>query len=111
MDEARKREGSVKDGLSFEQFLTMLRADSRDSLSNYDDRMGGGSLHSGSNPSAHGGSSNPSMHGGGGGGSCHGSAGGSAHVGGSLAALLDRSVRAGEVFQPVKLLDPVAEAA
>ena len=43
MAEARKSEGSVRDGLSFEQFMVMLRADSRDSLDQYDDRMGGSS--------------------------------------------------------------------
>ena len=93
MAEAAKHEDSVKDGLSFEQFLRMLRADSRDSLDQYDDRMGG------------------SLHGGGSscGGSVHG--GGSCRGGSHLAALLDRSVRAGEVFQPIKALDPVAEAA
>ena len=94
MAEAAKHEDSVKDGLSFEQFLRMLRADSRDSLDQYDDRMGG-SLHG-----SVGGSCNGSAHG-----------GGSFRGGSHLAALLDRSVRAGEVFQPVKPLDPVAEAA
>lgn len=43
MLEARKNEASVRDGLSFEQFMVMLRADSRDSLDQYDDRMGGSS--------------------------------------------------------------------
>ena len=43
MVEARKSEASVRDGLSFEQFMVMLRADSRDSLDQYDDRMGGSS--------------------------------------------------------------------
>ena len=43
MAEARKSEGSVRDGLSFEQFMVMLRADSLDSLDQYDDRMGGSS--------------------------------------------------------------------
>ena len=142
MGEARKRDESVRDGLSFKQFLTMLRADSRDSLGNYDDRMsagasvhsvgsGGGSMHGGPGPSLHGGKDAPlhgsfaspvhgmrdaSLHGKDaawpGGGSCHGSSvGGSEHSGGSLAELLDRSVRAGEVFQPIQPLDPVAEAA
>lgn len=49
MAEARKSEGSVRDGLSFEQFMVMLRADSRDSLDQYDDRMGGSS-HGGAPP-------------------------------------------------------------
>lgn len=49
MAEARKSEGSVRDGLSFEQFMVMLRADSRDSLDQYDDRMGGSS-HGGALP-------------------------------------------------------------
>ncbi len=86
MKEAHKNEESMKNGLSFEQFMVMLRADSRESLDQYDDRTGG---------SGHGGS----VHGG-------------SYRGGSygVAALLDRSVRAGEVFQP-KSLDPVAEAA
>lgn len=86
MSEAQKHEDSMKNGLSFEQFMVMLRADSRDSLDQYDDRIGG---------SAHG--------------SGHG--GGSVRSGGhGLAAILDRSVRNGEVLQP-KPLDPVAEAA
>ena len=67
MDEARKHDESVHDGLSFKQFLTMLRADSRDSLSNYDDRMSAGaSVHSvGSHgASVHGGGIGSSLHGG-----------------------------------------------
>ena len=43
MLEARAGEASARDGLSFEQFMVMLRADSRDSLDQYDDRMGGSS--------------------------------------------------------------------
>lgn len=90
MKEAHKNEESMKNGLSFEQFMMMLRADSRESLDQYDDRSSG---------SAHGGSVGGSAH------------GGSYRAGNyGLAALLDRSVRAGEVFQP-KSLDPVAEAA
>ena len=85
MQEAGKSEESVKSGLNFEQFMAMLRADSRDSLDQYDDRMGG-SLH----------------------GSYSGSHHGSSH---GLPALLERSVRAGDKFEPVKPLDPVAEAA
>ena len=85
MQEAGKSEESVKSGLNFEQFMAMLRADSRDSLDQYDDRMGG-SLH----------------------GSLSGSHHGSSH---GLPALLERSVRAGDKFEPVKVLDPVAEAA
>lgn len=92
MKEAHKNEESMKNGLSFEQFMVMLRADSRESLDQYDDRIGG-SVHGGG--SSHGGSAH----------------GGSYRAGTfGLAALLDRSVRAGEVFQP-KSLDPVAEAA
>ncbi len=95
----------MKNGLSFEQFMVMLRADSRDSLDQYDDRLGGSS-HSGSCHGAPGGASLRA------GGSGHGTgaslrAGGSGH--GGLAALLDRSVRHGEVLAP-KALDPVAEA-
>lgn len=91
MQEAGKSEESMKAGLSFEQFVAMLRADSRDSLDQYDDRMG----------ASHHGSYSGSMH------------GGSLHGGSSpgLPALLDHSVRAGESFQPRKPLDPVAEAA
>ena len=96
MQEAGKSEESMKAGLSFEQFVAMLRVDSRDSLDQYDDRMG----------LSHHGSHSGSMHGG----SRHG---GSLYGGSSpgLPALLDRSVRAGENFQPRKPLDPVAEAA
>jgi hypothetical protein len=86
MQEAGKSEESMKAGLSFEQFVSMLRADSRDSLDQYDDRMG----------LSHHGSYSGSMHG--------------ASLPG-LPALLDRSVHAGETFQPRKPLDPVAEAA
>jgi hypothetical protein len=43
MLEAHTSEASARDGLSFEQFMVMLRADSRDSLDQYDDRMGGSS--------------------------------------------------------------------
>ena len=88
--EAGKSEESMKNGLNFDQFMAMLRADSRDSLDQYDDRMGG----------SHHGSYSGSMHGV----SLHGASHG-------LPALLERSVRAGEVFQPAKPLDPVAEAA
>lgn len=46
MQEAQKREQSMHEGLSFEQFLKMLRSNSSDSLDQYDDRMsGGGSSH------------------------------------------------------------------
>ena len=46
MHEAQKREQSMHEGLSFEQFLRMLRSNSSDSLDQYDDRMsGGGSSH------------------------------------------------------------------
>ena len=46
MQEAHKREESMHEGLSFEQFLKMLRSNSCESLDQYDDRMsGGGSLH------------------------------------------------------------------
>ena len=46
MQEAKKREQSMHEGLSFEKFLNMLRSNSMDSLDQYDDRMsGGGSVH------------------------------------------------------------------
>ncbi|KAL3139963.1 hypothetical protein ABBQ38_004250 [Trebouxia sp. C0009 RCD-2024] len=46
MQEANKREQSMHKGLSFENFLRMLRSNSSDSLDQYDDRMsGGGSSH------------------------------------------------------------------
>lgn len=88
MQEAGKSDESIKAGLNFDQFMAMLRADSRDSLDQYDDRMGG-SVHGSYTGSAHGGSLYGAAHG--------------------LPALLDRSLRAGEAFQ--KSLDPVAEAA
>jgi calcium-dependent protein kinase len=80
MAEAKKHEESMKNGLSFEQFMVMLRADSRESLDQYDDRLGGSS-HGGAGGSGHGGS-------------CRGGAHG-------LAALLDRSVRNGTALDPV----------
>lgn len=40
MQEAAKRDDSMHTGLNFESFLTMLRSDSRDSLEQYDDRLG-----------------------------------------------------------------------
>ena len=46
MQEAQKREQSMHEGLTFEQFLRMLRSSSSDSLDQFDDRMsGGGSWH------------------------------------------------------------------
>ena len=46
MQEANKHEQSMHKGLSFENFLRMLRSNSSDSLDQYDDRMsGGGSSH------------------------------------------------------------------
>ena len=46
MQEANKREQSMHKGLTFENFLRMLRSNSSDSLDQYDDRMsGGGSSH------------------------------------------------------------------
>ncbi len=92
--EAGKTEESMKNGLNFDQFMMMLRTDSRDSLDQYDDRMGG-SYHG-----SYSGSYSGSMHGG----SLHGASLG-------LSALLERSVHAGENLQPVMGLDPVAEAA
>jgi hypothetical protein len=40
MQEAAKRDDSMHTGLNFESFVTMLRSDSRDSLEQYDDRVG-----------------------------------------------------------------------
>ena len=46
MQEANKHEQSMHKGLSFDNFLRMLRSNSSDSLDQYDDRMsGGGSSH------------------------------------------------------------------
>ena len=46
MQEAQKQEQSMHEGLSFENFLKMLRSNSTDSLDQFDDRMSaGGSWH------------------------------------------------------------------
>ena len=46
MQEANKREQSMHKGLTFENFLRMLRSNSSDSLDQFDDRMSGsGSSH------------------------------------------------------------------
>lgn len=79
MQEAQKREQSMHEGLTFANFLKMLRSNSADSLDQFDDRMsGGGSWHGASSYD-------------------------------SLDSSLERSVRCGDMYLKASPLDSISE--
>lgn len=79
MQEAQKRDQSMHEGMSFANFLKMLRSNSADSLDQFDDRMsGGGSWHGASSYDR-------------------------------LDSILDGSVRCGDLYSKTSALDSISE--